>query len=101
MSFQPAPPKTSVEVVGRLAEGQPGCAGGSVDEYAGVVECLRVFRHAGFFFACGGVGRSQFPGTNPMDQPASTVAHQIAHAAGAFEQQRNGHVPQLLAEGVF
>ncbi len=36
-----------------------------------------------------------------MDQPASTVAHQLAHAAGAFEQQRNGRVPQLVAEVVF
>jgi len=31
-------------------------AGGPVDEYAGVVEYLRVFHHAGFFFLHGGGG---------------------------------------------
>jgi hypothetical protein len=30
-------------------KGDPAYAGELVDEYAGVVECLRVFSHAGFF----------------------------------------------------
>jgi hypothetical protein len=47
------------------------------------------------------MNREELPATNPMDQHASTVAHQIAHAVGAFEQQQNGHMPQLVAEVVF
>ncbi len=31
-----------------------------------------------------------------MDKPGSTVAHQIAQAATAFEQQRTGHTPRSV-----
>jgi uncharacterized protein YbcI len=59
-----------------------------------------VFERVGFFFA------DFFPplprdeeeavreGTKPMDQPNSTMAHQIAQVAIAFEQRRTGHRPQ-------
>jgi sRNA-binding carbon storage regulator CsrA len=38
-----------VDIVGRLDKEQPGSLGWLVQEYAGVVEDLRVIRHAGFF----------------------------------------------------
>ncbi len=49
MIEQANPTSTQADVVGRLDKGQPGFAGGLVDEFAGVVEYQRVFHHAGFF----------------------------------------------------
>src|SRR5262249_17888708 len=50
-----------------------------------------------FFSAFGGTGRSQSPGTNPMDKSNLTMAQQVADAAGAFERRRTGHVPESVA----
>ena len=55
-----------------------------------------VFHHVGFFFACGGAGASQPPGTNPMNKCNSIMAQQIAEAASAFEERRTGHVPKSV-----
>jgi uncharacterized protein YbcI len=60
-----------------------------------VVDYLRVFHHVGFF-ALGGAGRPQTPGTNVMDKPNSTIAQQIAQAATAFEIQRTGNTPRSV-----
>jgi hypothetical protein len=59
--------------------------------------------HPGFF-AFENAGRSQPGGTNPMIKSKSTMAHQIAQAAIAFEQRRTGnHQPKsvtvVLSEG--
>ncbi len=63
-----------------------------------MVECLKVFGHAGFFrlrwhwTVAGDVGGTA------MDVPKSTMTHQIAQAAIAFEQQRtDNHVPKSVA----
>jgi uncharacterized protein YbcI len=55
-----------------------------------------VFRHVGFFFACGGAERSQSLGTNSMEKSNSTKAQQIAEAASAFELRRTGHRPKSV-----
>src|SRR5512147_3180810 len=47
-------------------------------------------------FAFGGAGHLQPPGRHPMERPDSTMAHEIAQAASAFEQERTGHVPQTV-----
>ena len=63
-----------------------------------MVECLRVFRHVGFFiyFACGDTGRSQAPGRHRIEKPNLTMAQQVAEAAAAFEKQRTGHTPEAV-----
>lgn len=75
-------------------------AGCMTEAKRGAEQLFRVGATTPAFFClrwCGTVS-----GTNPRDQSASTaVLHQIGHAAGAFEQQRNGHVPQGVVEGVF
>src|SRR6476660_4527603 len=50
------------------------------------------------------MGRSQRPGTRPMERSNSIMARQIAQAAIAFEQRRTGnHIPKsvtvVLSEG--
>jgi hypothetical protein len=42
-----------IEFAGWLDKEQAGCASRLVNEWADVLECLRVFRHAGFFRARG------------------------------------------------
>ncbi len=64
-----------------------------------MVERLWVFDHVGFFFAFGFFGVSVARdgcdplGMNMMDKSNSTMAHQIAQAASAFEQKRTGNLP--------
>jgi hypothetical protein len=43
--------------------------------------------------AAEGPRRPQLPGTKPMDELNSSRAPQFAQAAGVFEQQNTGHVP--------
>ena len=69
-----------------------------------MVEYLRVFDHAGFFFARWRRTVAGDEGGTAMDKPKSTMAQQIAQAAIAFEQRRTGnHVPKsvtvVLSEG--
>ncbi len=49
---------------------------------------------AGDGVAGDGVGRSQPPGTKPLDVSNSAMAEQVAQVAIAFEQRRTGHRPQ-------
>jgi uncharacterized protein YbcI len=38
----------------------------------------------------------EYQGEDPMEKLDSTVAHQIAQAASAFEQHRTGHLPESV-----
>jgi uncharacterized protein YbcI len=60
-----------------------------------VVECLRVFRHVGFFFRAA-VHSNGRQGCNQMNQLQSTMAQQIAEAVSTFEQQCTGHAPESV-----
>ncbi len=74
-------------------KGQPGRAGRSVDEYAGVVEYLSVFGHAGFFCAwCS--QQSLTTGVTIMSGKTDVVKGRLKEAAGALTGNDN-----LKAEG--
>ena len=66
-----------------------------------MVEYLRVFDHVGFFYCMRWHGTCKYPQTNPWNQATSDEAQSIVHAAGAFEEQRNGHLPDMRAVVVF
>ena len=75
MELYRAPPKTSVAFVGLLANGHPGSAGETVDEYAGVGKHPKVFAHTGIF-APPCAKRRQRPQWEPRLNK-SNVAHGI------------------------
>jgi uncharacterized protein YbcI len=67
-----------------------------------VAECLRAFRHAGFFVSGGAGGRHRQGRTmnqlnQSLNQSDPAVAQEIARVACAFEQRLTGRAPRAVA----
>ena len=62
-----------------------------------MVEYFKVFRHVGFFLACGDRAMVATTRDEAMDQSNATMAQQIARAATDFERQRTGHAPKSVS----
>ena len=60
-----------------------------------MVECLRVFRHVGFFIWLTRLRWNQHL-MNEMHTTKRTIPDQVAHMASALQQQRTGHAPKTV-----
>jgi uncharacterized protein YbcI len=72
----------------------PALPGGSLTSKPAWSNALEAFFRAGFFWCDD--GSTTGTGDAPMEKPSSSMAQQIAEAAGASEQLRTGHGPRSV-----